>query len=151
MCVCSPHISAGAVEQADARRWTGTAAPTIDLASRRRPRERRPQRAADQRQPQQQADEQEPLPEAADVGVFPALVAEPEVVVEAELLHHRQPLAGERADDDDEQADEQEVDAEALEFRLVPRDRRPDVQARASHAVAIHSTASCVCQVRVSE
>ena len=64
----------------------------------------RPQRAADQAQPQQQADEQIPLPEAADVGVFPALVAEPEVVLQAELLHHRDPLAGERADDDDEQA-----------------------------------------------
>ncbi len=39
------------------------------------------------------------------------------------------PLAGERADHDDQQADEQEVHAEPLEFRLVARDRRRDVQA----------------------
>ena len=51
--------------------------------------------------------------------------------VEPELLHHREPLAGERADHDDEQADEQEVDAEPLELRLMARDRRRDVQARA--------------------
>ena len=84
----------------------------------------RPQRAADEHEPEQQPDEQEPLPEAADVGVFPALVAEPEVAIQAELLHHREPLAGERADHDDQQADPQQVDAEALELRLVPGDRR---------------------------
>ena len=50
---------------------------------------------------------------------------------EAELLHHREPLAGERADDDHDEADEQEVHAEALELRLVARDRGPDVQPRA--------------------
>ena len=94
-------------------------------------RDRRPQRAADQRQPDAQADEQEDLPEAAEVDVFPALVAEPEVLRQAELLHHRQPLAGERADDDDEEADEQDVDAEALVLRLVSGDRRADVQAHA--------------------
>src|SRR3546814_18106330 len=75
---------------------------------------RRPQRAADQEQPQHQADEQVDLPEAADVGVFPALVAEPEVVGQAELLYYRHPLAGERTDHDDDQADEQEVHAELL-------------------------------------
>ena len=75
--------------------------PTIDDVSSRA-LQRGPQRAADQHQPQQQADEQEDLPEAADVGVLPALVAEPEVVREAELLHHREPLPGERADDDDD-------------------------------------------------
>ena len=128
--MCSPHISAapknrpiadgGQEQQRDDR-----------LGIRRRPAQDRPQRAADQRQPQQQADEQEPLPEAAHVGVFPALVAEPEVVLQPELLHHRQPLAGERADHDDQQADEQEVDAEPLELRLMAGQRRCDVQAGA--------------------
>src|SRR3546814_12709710 len=73
---------------------------------------------------QHQADEQVDLPEAAEVGVFPALVAEPEVVGQAELLHHRHPLAGERTDHDDDQAYEQEVHAELLVLRLVPGDRR---------------------------
>jgi hypothetical protein len=59
---------------------------------------------ADERQPHAEADEQEDLPEPAEVDVFPALVTEPEVLGEAELLHHRQPLSGEGADDDDQQA-----------------------------------------------
>ena len=91
--------------------------------------QRRPQRAPHQQQPQQQADEQEDLPETADVGVFPTLVAEPEVVLQAHLLHHREPLPGERADHDHQQAHEQEVHAQALELRFVPGHRRADVQA----------------------
>ena len=91
--------------------------------------ERRPQGAAHQQQPQQQADEQEGLPETADVDVFPALVAEPEVVLQVHLLHHREPLADERADHDDQQADEQEVDAGALVLGFMPGHRRADVQA----------------------
>ena len=120
------------------RRRTGRCAtvdrnsrPTIDSNLVAPAHDRRPQRAADQGQPQQQADEQEDLPEAADVDVFPALVAEPEVVLQAQLLHHREPLAGERADHDDQQAGEQEVHAQALELRLMPGDRRRDVQAGA--------------------
>ncbi len=89
----------------------------------------RPQRAAHQQQPQHQADEQIDLPEAADVGVFPALVTEPEVLRQAELVHHRHPLAGERAHHDQDQADEQEVDTQPLELRLMPGDSRGQVQA----------------------
>ena len=98
------------------------------LSSRRF--ERRPQRAAHEHQPDQQADEQEDLPEPAEVHVLVALVAEPEVGGEAQPLHHREPLAGHRADDDDQQADEQEVHAEPLELRLVARDGGRDEQAR---------------------
>ena len=79
-----------------------------------------PQRATHQRQPDPQSREQEDLPETAEVHIFPALVTEPEITGETQLLHHGQPLAGEGADHDDQQAGEQHVDAEPLEFRLVP-------------------------------
>ena len=45
--------------------------------------DRRPQRATHQRQPDAESREQEDLPEAAEVDVFPALVAEPEVLRQA--------------------------------------------------------------------
>ena len=41
----------------------------------------------------------------------------------------RQPFAGERADDDDQQADEQEVHAEALELRFPAAEQRGDIEA----------------------
>ena len=50
--------------------------------------------------PVQQADEQEGLPEAPDIDIFPALVAEPEIGRQAHLLHHGKPLAGKSADHD---------------------------------------------------
>ena len=59
-----------------------------------------------------------------EVDVLIALVAEPEVRRVAELLLDAEPLARHRADDDDQQADEQEVDAQPLELRLVARDGR---------------------------
>jgi hypothetical protein len=90
----------------------------------------RPERAPHEHQPQHEADEEVPLPEPADVGVFPALVAEPEIALEPEFLHHRQPLTGERTDHDDDQTDEQEVHAEALILRLVARYGGADVEAR---------------------
>ncbi len=94
-----------------------------DRAHFRLLRQRRPERAADKHQPQHQPDEQEPLPEAAHIGIFPALMPEPEIVLEPERLHHREPLPREGADHDDEKADPQEVDAEPLEARFVARYR----------------------------
>jgi hypothetical protein len=122
-------MSPGAVEEADRNRRQEQ--ERDDRRGVVAALERRPQSASDEHEPQEQSDEQEDLPEAADVDVFPALVAEPEVVGEPELLHDREPLARERADDDDDQADPQHVDAQTLEPRLVPRDRRTDVKARA--------------------
>ena len=56
-------------------------------ASRCRPSfgcaEGRPHRAGHEAQPQEQADQQEDLPEAAEVDVLVALVAEPEIRLEA--------------------------------------------------------------------
>jgi hypothetical protein len=62
--------------------------PTIDDVSSRLASAGH-KRAPDEDEPEDEADEQEDLPEAADVDVFPALVPEPEVAGEAELLHHR--------------------------------------------------------------
>ena len=113
---------AGGVHQADRRgrarehqhqRAPGVAAP-----------ERRPEGAHHQGQPEDQPDEQADLPEAAEVDVLIALLAEPEAGVEAQALVDRQPLAGQRAGDDDQKGAEQDVDAEALEARLAATDRR---------------------------
>ncbi|CAM5637632.1 hypothetical protein RLIN73S_04754 [Rhodanobacter lindaniclasticus] len=125
MGVLAPH-QAGAVEQAD--RHGGQEQQADDRGAFLLAVHRRPQRAADQEQPQHQADEQEDLPEAAQVDVLPTLVAEPEVLRQIHLVHHRQPLAGERADHDDQQAHPQEVHPEPLELRLVTGDQRCDVQ-----------------------
>jgi hypothetical protein len=123
--VLAPH-QARAVEHADRdRRQEEQADDRTHLVA---PRHRGPQGASHEGQPQDQAHEQEDLPEAADVGVFPALVSEPEVLFQAQLLHHREPLAGEGADHDDQQADEQHVHAQSLELRFMARDRRPDVE-----------------------
>jgi len=114
--VLVPH-EPGTEEESDA--YDGQEQEAHDRARFAAAPESRPQRTADEREPQHQADEEEPLPEAADVGVLPALVAEPEVELEVELLHHGEPLAREGTDRDDDQADEQEHDAGALEARLV--------------------------------
>ena len=128
MRVLVPH-QRGAVEQSDRNRGQeqqGHHCPRC----RRRPTQDRPQGAAHQRQPQQQSDEQEPLPEPTHVGIFPTLVAEPEIILEPQLLHDRQVLSGEGSNHDQQQADEQEIHAESLEPGLVARERRPDVKAR---------------------
>ena len=52
-------------------------------------------------------------------------------MLKAEFLHDREPLAGERADHDDDQANPQEIDAKPLEPGFVSRDGRTDVQAGA--------------------
>ena len=122
-----------AVEQARAEQQADRNGSDDDEENERPPAfllQRRPQAAQDQRRPQQQADEQIDLPEAAEVEIFVALVAEPEVQrADAHVAVDRQPFAGERADDDDQQADEQEVDAEALELRLASAEQRRDVEA----------------------
>ncbi len=125
MGVLAPH-QAGAVEQAD--RHGGQEQQADDRGAFALAAHHRPQRAADQEHPQHQADEQEDLPEAAEIGVFPALVPEPEVVLQPHLVHHRKPLAGERTDHDQQQADPQEIHPEPLELGLVTGNHRRDVQ-----------------------
>ena len=116
-----PH-QAGDVEQRDRRR--GEQEQPQQVPVRVRLPEGRPHRPGHHRQPEEQADRQEELPEPAEVDVLVTLVAEPEVGHVAQPLLDREPLAGHRADDDDQQADEQEVDAQPLELRLVARDGR---------------------------
>ena len=92
--------------------------------------QRRQNRAHHQRQPEEQPDEQRDLPEPAEVDVLVAAVAEVEPRgAGAEHLLHAQPLAGHRADDDEQERAEQDVDAEALPLRLVAAHRRADEQA----------------------
>src|SRR5262249_60404613 len=80
----------------------------------------RPQRAHDEKYPKQETDKEIELPEATDVCVFVALMAEPEIGRKiCDKAIHRRPLSRERANDDDKQAHEQEVDAKSLEARLV--------------------------------
>ena len=98
------------------------------MAIRARVLDCRPERAAHKEEPDEQADEQEDLPEPSEVDVFIALMAEPEVGDEPELLLDAEPFAGQRADDDDEQASEQEIDAKALAFRFIARNGRRDEQ-----------------------
>ena len=91
--------------------------------------QRGPQAAQHQRGPQQQADEQIDLPEAAEVEIFIALVAEPEIErAGGDMAVDREPFAGERSDDDHQQADEQEIDAEALELRFSAAQQRRDIE-----------------------
>src|SRR5690606_39167973 len=99
-----------------------------DRARLRARADHRPQCTPDEEQPEQETGEQQRLPEAADVGVLPALVAEPEVEVEAARLRYREPLPDERADDDHEQRAPERVHTEALRALLVAGDRRADVE-----------------------
>ncbi|MNS56322.1 hypothetical protein D3C72_891780 [compost metagenome] len=93
--------------------------------------EGRPHGPDHQAQPEEQAHEQKHLPEAAQIDVLVALVAEPEVGrVGQALLGDGEPLAGHRARHDDQQTHEEEVHAQALELGLVAGHRRGDVEAR---------------------
>jgi hypothetical protein len=128
MRVLAPH-EPRAVEQADADR--GCEQQQSDGLGFTASLDGRPESATHQRQPDAEAGKQEDLPEAAEVDVFPALVTEPEILREPELLHHRQPLARECPHHDDEQAGEQYVDAQALELRFMAGYCRANVQTHA--------------------
>ena len=106
-------------------------------------------RAPHQQQPEEQADEQQDLPDAAEVDVLVALWPNQNQQV-AELLLDAQPLAGQRADDDDEQRAEQHVDAERWHFGSSPLTAGAMYSPVASQAVAIQKMPSCMCQVRVT-
>ena len=88
-----------------------------------------PQRSHDQCNPQEQSDQQVDLPEPAKVDIFIALMTEPEIgrqIVE-ETVDCR-PLPGKRADHDDQQADEQEIDPEPLKFGIAADKHWRDIE-----------------------
>ena len=147
--VLAPH-QAGAVEQAD--RDGGQEQQADDRRGFVLAPHRRPQRAADQRQPQQQADEQEDLPEAAEVDVFPALVAEPEVVLSRPsfcITANHWPANAPTTMIS--RQTNSKFTPSRWNFGSCPEIAGAMYRPVPSHAVAIHSTASWVCQVRVSE
>ena len=91
--------------------------------------QRRANRAHHQEEPDQQSDEQQNLPGASQIDVFVALMAPEKRVGIAQLVHDAEPLSGHGTDDNQQQRAEQHIDAEALEFRLVPADQRADEEA----------------------
>ena len=85
--VPAPHQTRAVEEPRSRRELRKNSASRWRLSTR--PADRRPQRAAHQSEPDEQSDEQEDLPESAEIDVLVALMAEPEVRHEAELLLHR--------------------------------------------------------------
>src|SRR6516162_8681865 len=69
---------------------------------------RRRHRAPQQAKPEDEADGEQYLPEAADLKIFPALVAEPEPDV-AQPLKEPGPLAEQAPNDDDQDSGEQQM------------------------------------------
>ena len=91
----------------------------------------RPQRAEHQRAPHQQADKKADLPEAAELDVGQALIAEPEPRV-AHISHDAEPVPDQRAGNDDQRHPEQQIDQQTLAARLaLAGDRRREKQAGA--------------------
>ena len=79
---------------------------------------RRPQRPHHQQAPQRQTDEEADLPEAAELDVGEALVAEPEPVL-VDHPHDAEIIADQRAGDDQQRHPEQEIDQEMLALGLL--------------------------------
>ena len=89
----------------------------------------RPQRAEHQPAPAQQRDEEQDLPEAAELDVGQALVAEPEPAFVDHALD-AEIIAEQRGGDDEQRHPEQQVDQQPLPLRLAAAgDRRGDEQA----------------------
>ncbi len=90
--------------------------------------DRRPQRPVHEHEPAREADRQQELPEAAEVQVLRALVAEPEPQA-AEAVVEAQPLAAEAAEDDDGEGREQREHTRALPAGLGAADDRREEEA----------------------
>ena len=89
----------------------------------------RPQRAEHQPAPAQQRDEEQDLPEAAELDVGQALVAEPEPAFVDHALD-AEIIADQRGRDDEQRDPEQDVDEQSLALCLAAAgDRRGDEQA----------------------
>src|SRR6516165_5942886 len=74
---------------------------------------RRRHRAPQQAEPEDEADREQYLPEAADLKIFPALVAKPEPGV-AQPLKDPGPLAEQAPNDDDQDSGEQQMSSSPL-------------------------------------
>jgi hypothetical protein len=105
-------------------------------------------RAQHEEEPQEEPAVERDLPHAPEVDVLVPLVAEPEGDPGLEHALDREPLAGQRAGDDEQQGAEEHVDPEALEARLAPADDGREEEPVARKAVAIQKTAVCRCHVR---
>ena len=79
---------------------------------------RRPQRAHHQHAPQRQPDEEADLPEAAELDIGEALVAEPEPAL-VDHPHDAEIVADQRAGDDQQRHPEQQIDQEMLALCLL--------------------------------
>jgi len=88
----------------------------------------RANRAHDKYQPDDHADDEQELPQAAELDVFVALVTEHEAVA-AEVTHDREVRAGQRAENDQDNGDEQAPHQLALVLGLAT-DQGPNEQAR---------------------
>jgi len=111
---------AGTVEEPNRRRRAGK--QDDQLARAIAALNRRPQTAQHQHEPQHEPDEEGDLPGAAEVEILVALMTKPEAGAEAEVALHGQPLAGQRAEHDDDQRTEQHVHAQALILGLASAD-----------------------------
>ncbi len=112
---------AGAVEQADGADRCGQQREQVlvfTLAIRRALEQGGQHPAQHQHQPQQDADPLEDLPQAAQVHVLVALVAQPEVPLGRQLLRNGQVVAGEGADAHRHQRPEKHVHAQLLKLRV---------------------------------
>ncbi|CUJ72886.1 Uncharacterised protein [Achromobacter aegrifaciens] len=124
---------AGAVEQADGADRSGQERQQVLVPARRA--QRRHDAAQHQHQPEADAGELADLPQAAQVHVFIALVAQPEVQVRRHDLRDREVVPGERSDHHQHQRPEQDVDAKLLELGIAPAvDQRRQKQAGGQEA-----------------
>ena len=88
----------------------------------------RPQCTEHESAPAQERGEEADLPEAAELDIGQALVAEPEPAFVDDALDS-EIVAGERRHDDEQRNPEEKIDQQALALRLAPtRDRRSDEQ-----------------------
>ena len=83
--------------------------------------------APQQAEPEDEADGEQDLPGAADLEIFPALVAEPEPRL-AQPLQDAGPFAEQAADRDDDDGGEQQMDGAALPGRLAAAQHAGDEQ-----------------------
>ena len=91
---------------------------------------RRPKPSQRQHQPEEKSHEEEDLPEAAKIHVFIALMTEPESCIEAKHLLYGNPLAGEGAQNHQEERTEERVDADTLKSRFTASRGRSQVESR---------------------
>ena len=115
---------AGAVEEADGP--GGEQEEVQQVALFAGDLERRARGADHQEQPDEQSNEQQNLPAAAQIDILVPLVPPEEGVGIGEFVLDAHPFAGERADHNEQQGAEQDVDAERLELGLFAADERSD-------------------------